>query len=190
MKRLLFPALLFLSLPLAAAELAGVKLDDQASVAGKALQLNGIALRTRFVFEVYVAGLYLPEKTGSAEAALAMPGPKRMTLVMRRDVGADQFAGSLMDGLKDNNSEQELAALKPQVESLLAMMQRIGEAKKGMVIDLEYAAPAGTLMKVDGAPQGAPMPGEGFFRALLRIWLGERPVSLEMKKALLGAAAQ
>jgi hypothetical protein len=39
---------------------------------------------------------------------------------------------------------------------------------------------------VNGALQGKPIGGEDFFRALLRIWLGDKPVSADMKKALLG----
>jgi hypothetical protein len=40
----------------------------------------------------------------------------------------------------------------------------------------------------NGAPQGKPIPGEDFYRALLRIWLGEKPVDGELKQAMLGGA--
>jgi len=186
MRRLLPLLLLAFSLQANCAELAGVKLDDTVTVAGKPLQLNGMAVRSRFVFDVYVAGLYLPEKTQSAEKALAMPGPRRMTLVMLRDVGADQFAGAVMDGLRDNNSEAELGALRAQVNALLATMLRIGEAKKGMVIDLDFTPGTGTSVRANGAPQGEPIAGDAFYPALLKTWLGERPVQPDLKKALLG----
>jgi hypothetical protein len=185
MKTALFLAVLVPAVA-AGAELEGVKLEDRVSVGAQALQLNGIALRTRVVFKVYVAGLYLPQKAQAAEAVLGMAGPKRMALVMLRDVGAAQFSDSLLDGLKDNLSEAELSALKPQIDALTAAMQRIGEAKKGMAIDLEYSPAAGTSIRVNGAPQGAAIEGDAFFRALLRIWLGDKPVSADMKKALLG----
>lgn len=184
--RYLLLCILVLSLPARSAEIAGVRLEDTVTVAGQRLQLNGIGLRSRFVFDVYVAGLYLPERTQSADSALAMPGAKRMTLVMLRDVPGDQLAGSLMDGLKETSTEAELAAVKAQVDGLLATMQRIGEAKKGMAIDLEYAPGAGTAIKVNGASQGPALPDEAFWRALLRVWLGERPVQADLKKRLLG----
>ena len=170
-----------------AAELEGVKLPDKVPAAGTELQLNGLGLRRRFVFRVYVAGLYLPQKSQSAAAVLAMPGPKRMALVMLRDVGAQQFSESLLAGLRDNLSAAELERLKPQVDELTARMARIGEAKEGATIELDYAPAAGTLMKLNGAPQGAPIAGEAFFQALLRIWLGDKPVQEDLKKALLGA---
>jgi len=183
-----YVAFLLLGLSLAAqgAEIAGVKLEDRAAVGAMALDLNGFGVRTRLVFDVYVAALYLPAKARSAQAALDQAGPKRMTLVMLRDVGADTLSSSLVEGLKDNNTDAELAAVKPQVDALVATMQRIGEAKKGMAIDLDYAPESGTSIRVNGAPQGGALPGEAFYRALLRIWLGERPVQPALKRALLG----
>lgn len=169
-----------------AAELEGVRLEERIRAGAQELQLNGIGLRLRAFFKVYVAGLYLQEKAAGAQAVLAAPGAKRVTLVMLRDVGAESFTASLADGLRDNLSESELARHQPQIDALMATMQRIGEAKKGATIVLDYAPAAGTTVQVNGAPQGAPIAGEEFFRALLRIWIGERPVSADLKKALLG----
>ena len=63
---------------------------------------------------------------------------------------------------------------------------RMKEAKKGMRITLDWVPAAGTQLTVDGKPSGAPIPGEDFYRALLKIWLGEHPVQDDLKKALLG----
>jgi hypothetical protein len=41
-------------------------------------------------------------------------------------------------------------------------------------------------MIVNGAPRGKPIAGEDFYRALLRIWIGDNPVQDDLKKALLG----
>ena len=115
-----------------------------------------------------------------------MPGPKRMNLVMLRDVDADSFSKSLRAALKDSNSEADLERLKPQIEALFAAIERIGEAKKGAVIALDFAPGAGTSLTVNGAQEMKPVAGDDFFAALLRIWLGQGPVAEQMKKALLG----
>ena len=44
----------------------------------------------------------------------------------------------------------------------------------------------GTVLSVQGKPMGRPIAGEDFYRALLRIWLGDKPVQDDLKKALLG----
>jgi hypothetical protein len=188
MKNLLFAIVFCVTTSALAAELEGVQLDERTRVGQQELQLNGMALRTRFFFKVYVAGLYLPQKTQEERSAIEMRGPKRMTLVMLRDVSAEQFATALLHGLRDSNDEAELARLKPQVDELMATIHRIGEAKKGMTIVLDFTPGAGTTLLVDGKPEGGPIAGDDFFAALLKVWLGEGPVAHQMKKALLGAA--
>ena len=178
------------AIPAFSAELEGVRLDDRIRVDGQELQLNGIAVRTRVIFKVYVAGLYLPARATNAEAALAAKGAKRIVLVMLRDASAQQFVDSIEDGLRRNNGEGELAAVRRQTDELLAKIRAIGQAKKGMQIVLDYAPSAGgTTLFVDGVAQGRSMPGERFNRALLRIWLGDNPGQPELKQALLGGFA-
>ena len=175
-----------------AAELEGVTLEDRVRVDDQELELNGIALRTRYIYvKVYVAGLYLPEKVTTAPAAFDIRGPKRIVLVMMREASADQFCESIGAGLRANNSEAELAQVRDQTEDLFAKIRGVAEARKGTRIMLDYAPSlAATTLFVDGAPQGKPMPGEDFYRALLRIWLGERPVQDDLKRTLLGQSEE
>jgi len=44
----------------------------------------------------------------------------------------------------------------------------------------------GTRVLVDGAPKGKPIAGDDFYRGLLRIWLGDKPVDADLKKGMLG----
>jgi hypothetical protein len=39
---------------------------------------------------------------------------------------------------------------------------------------------------VNGQPRGAVIAGEEFFTAVLRIWIGDKPVEASLKKGLLG----
>jgi Chalcone isomerase-like len=167
-------------------EIEGVKLEQSVQVGGAALQLNGAGIRTRAIFKVYVAGLYVPQKADSAGTLLAQKGPRRVAIAMLRSVDADSFSGALNDGLRANHSEQQLAALKPQIDALNANMKAVGEAKKGDVIHFEYTPEAGTRIIVNGQPRGSAIPGEEFFGAVLRVWIGEKPVDSSLKKALVG----
>jgi hypothetical protein len=179
--------LLCAALPAWGGEVAGVKLDDKAQVAGTGLELNGAGLRKRFIFEVYAIGLYLPKKTSSALEAASMPGPKRIEIRMLRDVSAAQFTEALADGIRGNHSEADAKALEPRLQQLADTMAQMKEAKNGSTILMDSSGGAMQLI-VDGKPAGAPIPGDDFFRALLRIWLGDKPVQDDLKKALLGMA--
>ena len=164
------------------AEVAGVKIDDRARVAETELALKGAGLRRRVFFQVYVIGLYVQDRKADA---LTQPGPKRVLIHMLRDVGADTFTQALAEGIKDNHTEQETQALEPRVKALADAVGTIGEAKKGMSIALDWTGKA-TQLVVDGKPVAAPIAGEDFYRALLRIWLGDKPVQDDLKKALAG----
>jgi hypothetical protein len=188
--RLFLAALIAAALGSASAqtvELEGVKFEPTAQVGSTALQLNGTGLRKRAFFKVYVAGLYTPQKATSAPALLAQKGPRRMVIAMLRNVDADSFSGALNDGLRANLSEQQLAGFKPQIDALNANLKAVGEAKKGDVIHFEFTPEAGTRVVVNGQAKGTAIPGEDFFGAVLRIWIGDKPVDGDLKKGLVGA---
>ena len=163
------------------AEVAGVKVPDE----DQRLVLNGAGLRKRVFFQVYVIGLYLAEKKTAAAEAIGAAGPKRVAIHMLRDVDAAEFAGALTDGMKPNLGEAEMKALEPRLKRLVAILGEMKTARTGMRVTLDWTG-AGTQVTVDGRPAGAPIEGEDFYRALLKIWLGDRPVQDDLKKALLG----
>src|SRR5579859_6873575 len=96
-----------------AAEVAGVTLEPSVQVAGTTLMLNGAGLRKKMFFKVYVIGLYVAQSGTDASALIAEPGPKRVAIHMLREVGADAFSDALRDGIRDNHSEAQAAALEP-----------------------------------------------------------------------------
>jgi len=176
--------LLFLLVsPAFGAEVAGVKIDEQIRVAEAPLVLKGAGLRKRFFVQVYAMGLYVADRKADP---VTQPGAKRVAMHMLRDVGADTFTAALVDGMRPNHDEATMKALEPRIARLGAIMAEMKEAKKGMVILLDWVPGSGTQVTIEGKPAGKPIEGEDFYRALLRIWLGEKPVQDDLKKALLG----
>ena len=170
-----------------AADVAGVRIEDKTKVGNNELTLNGAGLRKRAFFQVYAIGLYLPQKSAAPAAILEQAGPKRVAIHMLRNVGADAFTEALADGIRANHSDAETKALEPRLKELSAIMAELKEAKKGMAIALDWQPGAGTVLLVNGAAHGKPIAGEDFYRALLRIWIGDKPVQDDLKKALLGS---
>ena len=79
-----------------------------------------------------------------------------------------------------------MQALEPRIAQLGAAIGELKEAKKGMTINLDWDGKS-TQLVVDGRPAGSQIPGEDFYGALLRIWLGDKPVQEDLKKSLLGS---
>ena len=167
-----------------AADIGGVKLDDKVSMGTQELVLNGAGVRTRVVFKIYVASLYLPQKAGDLAAVLSR-SPRRIQLNLLRTLSADQLVEALNEGLNENNSAAELAAVKPQVDQLATIMRSFKEVKEKDVITLDYVDGA-TRIGLNGEVKGT-IGGDAFNQALTKIWLGEKPVQADLKKSLLGA---
>lgn len=167
--------------------LEGVKLEPSAQVGGAALQLNGAGVRVRVVFKVYVAALYVPQRSSDPATLLSQQGPRRVAITMLRNVDADTFAGALVDGLKANHDATQLAALKAPLDALTATLKAAGEAKKGDVIHLDFLPGTGTRVVINGQAKGEAIAGDAFYTALLRIWIGDKPVDDGLRKSLLGA---
>jgi hypothetical protein len=108
-----------------AAELEGVTMPDTQLVDGRLLVLNGIGLRTYSVFDIniYVAGLYLEQRTANAETILHSPGTKLLDLRFLHDVDAEEARKAWRDGFEHNcqlscyldphTAQQFLAAVTP-----------------------------------------------------------------------------
>jgi hypothetical protein len=188
LRRWLFATATFLlaSAAMAQVTVSGIKFDESTDVRGSKLQLNGAGTRYKAIFKVYVAGLYLPRKGGTTEEVLAMPGAKRMSITMLREIDSAEFGKMFSRGIEDN---MEKAAFSKLIPGVIRMSQVFSDHKKlgpGDTLSLEWVPGTGTLLTVKGIPQGEPFKEPEFFNALLRIWLGPNPADWKLKDALLG----
>jgi long-chain acyl-CoA synthetase len=180
----LVAACLLASAQLQAAEVAGVRIEDQAKSGATDLVLNGAGIRTKVFFKVYVGALYVPTKTNNAAAVIDAKEPRRVVLHLLRDLDADSLFGALLDGLKKNHGDVEMAALKPTIDQFERIMRGIGNAKTGDVIGIDFTS-SGVSIAHNGQARGN-VADENFGRALLKVWLGEKPADADLKRAMLG----
>ena len=165
-----------------AGEVAGVKMPDTVSVEGKTLKLNGIGLRKKVVFKVYVAGLYLESPSKDAAVVIASDQVKRVQLSVLRSLKAAQVTEAIAEGF-EKNSKAQMGALKDRLSKFNAMFADVVE---GDQILMTYVPGKGTLVSVKGAEKGS-VEGKDFADALFSVWLGPNPVQEDLKKALLGS---
>ena len=170
----------------AAVEVAGVKFDDSVTVAGKELKLNGAGLRTKVIFKVYAAGLYLAEKKTTVADVLAATGPRRVSITMLREVSSDEFGKSFMEGMSSNTDKTERTRILSQTMKFGEVFAQIQTLKKGDQMLLDWLPGEGTQCYLNGKKLGDSMPDVAFYNAVLRIWLGDKPVDSSLKPALLG----
>jgi hypothetical protein len=175
--------------PADAATVAGVHFPESVTITpeGPALVLNGAGERKILMLRIYAIALYLPVRASTLDDAVGIKGPKRMHMVMlRNEITAKQVHDHVIARIEDGTQPSEMAVMK----SRLADLEHIIEAERvinlGGSIMLDFVPSRGTLIRVNSVQKGDPIPGEDFYNALLRIWLGDRARSLTLRDQLLG----
>jgi hypothetical protein len=179
-------ALGLIAMPSEAKQLKGVTFPDEIKVDGTTLVLNGLGLRlaTSLKVKVYVAGLYVAEKSGDPQAILSSPAPQRLVLHFLRDVGNEDLAQSWDDGFEKNSADQ-IPALKERIEKIKSFTK---DMKTGQKLIFTYRPGTGIEVSIDDAVIGT-VEGDDFSKAFLLIWLGPNPPNQGLKDGLLGLAA-
>ncbi len=180
-------ALMMLALPpssaAAAIEVGGVVLPERVRIDPDSppLRLNGAGVHTRYVFvQLYVAALYLPAPQREAGALLAANDPQRLWLHFLREVSPERTRG-LWEKLGTNGGKlQQLGMRRDQFMAVFS-----DGLKKGDEIAFDYLPGQGTHIRLNGRTKTI-IPGEDFYDALLRVWLGAKPTSQGLKRNLLG----
>lgn len=176
-------ALLLMSTTAFAGEVAGVKMADRTTVDGKQLTLNGMGLRTKLVFKVYVAGLYTEKTSKDGNQLIASDQLKRVQMVMLRDLEKGKIVEAVVDGF-EKNAKAQMPALKQRLDSFVA---QIPDLKEGENLVITYVPGKGTMLTAKGRDSIA-VPGKDFADALFSVWLGRYPVDEKLKSGMLGAS--
>ncbi len=173
--------LLFVT-PIFAGTLAGITLPDSLKINDQTLVLNGMALRKKVVFKVYVAGLYLPAKEKNSETILAADKTRCTVMHFVRSVDAGKISEAWFEGLQANTPNYA-PELKKQFDVLATLME---DVKEGDKLVFTYHPGKGTEVKVKGVVKGT-LGDKAFADALFACWIGKKPGPGEsFKNGLLG----
>ena len=169
-----------LNVPARAAELAGATLPDTLSAGDKTLKLNGLGLRKKAMFKVYVGGLYLESASKDAAAILAADQARAIRMYFLRGLTKAQLVEAFQEGFKANAKDK--AGQKAAFDKMLAL---VPDVKEGETLTFTYVPGKGTTLRVGDRDLGA-FEGKGFADAVLSIWLGAKPPTEDLKKGMLG----
>ena len=178
-----------LSAPALALEVGGTNFPDTVTVAGKPLVLNGAGVRYKAMFKVYSAALYVPQKSQSVAEVSSTDTPKRLRLVMLRDIDSSEMGNMFARGMEENTDRGNMVKLLP---GIMRMSQIFTDHKRmvpGNSIQMDWVPGTGEVLALSGQTQAEPFREPEFFRALMGIWLGPKPADWKLKDALLGKEA-
>ncbi len=184
MKKILFFSLVclaFISSAQTTKTISGVKVPLSTTVGSKELVLNGGGLREKYFFDLYVATLYLKAK--SNEAGKVVYNDTEMAIhikIVSDKVTREKFIETVREGFSTVTHGK---ATKEQINKFIGFFS--DDIKNGDKIHLEFVPGTGLQVKKNGVLKGT-IAGLEFKQALFSIWLGDKPVDDDLKKALLG----
>jgi hypothetical protein len=166
-----------------AAVLAGVTMPDSQVVDGTQLVLNGIGLRTYSILgiKIYVAGLYLAQRSNNAESILNSPGPKVLDIRFLRDVDAEEAHKSWRNGFANNCRPPECSVDQRDVEEFVSRVPAVHDGDESRILFTSK----GARLTLNGQLMGN-IADPHFAQVLLRTFLGPAPPTPRLKRELLG----
>src|SRR5271167_4916624 len=106
------------------ASLAGVTLPDTVQVGGKTLVLNGLGVRTKLMVKVYVAGLYLEQKSSDSNAIIKADAPKQIVMKFVHGASKSQMTDAFDESFKDNTPDA-YKTMKADIDRLLGALDPV-----------------------------------------------------------------
>lgn len=164
-----------------AAELSGVKMPDTLTLGDKALKLNGLGMRKKSIFKVYVGALYVEAASKDAAAIVAADAPKAIKMHFVRSIDKEKLNEGFKEGF-EANAKDKLAAEKAGIDKFMSLTS---DVKDGDEWQFAYVPGKGTTVSHGDKEMGL-IEGKGFADALFLLWLGPKPPSEDLKKGMLG----
>lgn len=164
-----------------AGSLAGVTLPDTVELGGTTLVLNGLGLRKKFVVKVYVAGLYLDQKSSDPSAIIKADAPKRIVMQFLHGASKNQMADAFDESF-NNNAPDAKKTMKADIDRLLGALEPV---KEGDQMVFTYVPGTGTTLAINGKDK-LTIAAPAFGPVLFSVWLGPKPPNEDLKKGILG----
>ena len=177
---LTFMALLTMSNTSHGRDLEGVSLPDSYQVGNAHLVLNGMGLREKLIFKVYVAGLYLPQATSNADDIIRSDTTKALVMQFTRDIPRDKLVQAYTEAFAGN--APELAARqKTNVDNFFTFLT---DVKNGNRLSFVYEPGKGSMFTNNAGK--LIIANKEFADLYLQVYIGPKPPTPTLKRGLLG----
>lgn len=167
-----------------ALDIAGIKLPDAYPSAGQQLALNGAGIREKWMFDLYVGGLYLQSPNKDAKTVVAADENQSIRLHIISDkITSERMISATTEGF-EKSLDGKMAPLQSQIDDFIATFKE--PIKVGDYFDLTYVKGEGVHVAKNGKDVKT-IAGLDFKKALYGIWLSENPVQESLKEKMMGA---
>lgn len=162
--------------------ISGITFSDSYTAGKDKLVLNGGGTREKYWMDMYVAGLYLPEKTRDAKAIISANSSMAIRMcIVSSLITSDKMTTAVEEGFKKSTGGKT-DAIKDKIEAFKKAFS--DPIKVNDVFDVVYT-PEKTAIWKNGSLKSE-IDGLDFKMAVFGIWLGEQPADKGLKDGMLG----
>jgi len=173
--------LLLLGVSSNAKTIGDVTLPDKLS--NPPLVLNGAGVRSKFIFDLYVGGLYLQNPTKDAEEIINADKPMAIKLYITSSlISSDKMKNVTMEGF-EKSTKGDMKPLKEKIDKFIDVFKE--EIKGGDSYTFLYIPNEGVKIYKNGK-LASTIKGLDFKKALFGIWLCDEPAQESLKEEMLG----
>jgi len=159
-----------------------VKMPDTYAWESKELKLVGAGTRSKWFVDLYVAGLYLLDEGGSAEAILEADKPQRIALhITSGMITSERMTEAILEGF-ETATGGNTAPVQADIDRFIGVFD--DPVKEGDEFSLMYVPGKGVKVLKNGKYQDT-VGDLAFKQALFGIWLSDTPVDEDLKAELL-----
>jgi len=155
-----------------ALEIEGVELPNTLKAGKTELVLNGAGVRTKFMMDMYVAGLYLEKKSHDAEKIIQADEPMAIRLHITSKLISSKKMVSATEAGFVTATEGNTAPIQKKIDSFISVFKK--GIQRNDVYDLVYIPGTGVEAGKNGTILET-IPGIEFKQALFGIWLCKNP---------------
>lgn len=188
MKRLFVLAIFLLSPQLQALVIDDVDIREiiPATANAPELYLKGASMRRAYaIVDTYIGELYVEDTSLNTQQLIEADKTRRMVFhVVSSRVSARRFTSAINDGLSINLTNEQMTLIKDRVDKLVGLFDY--KFVEGTIGYIQWS-PAEQVSRIviDGIEKGT-VKGKDLNDAMLKIWIGDHPVSERFKRQVMG----
>ena len=180
---LLTSTLILMSPAIKAGEIGGINMPEALETGQTKLYLNGAGIRKKFFMDLYVAGLYLEEKSDDPEVIIEADEPMAIRLhIISSMITSKKMEKATREGF-ENATGGNIEPIKVQIEEFITVFKE--EIKEDDIYDLIYVPGKGMKISKNNESRSI-IKGFPFKKAMFGIWLSDKPAQKSLKKKMLG----
>lgn len=176
--------LCYLTAPAQAANIGGVQLKETIKLGKENLLLNGAGQRTKFFIDLYIAALYLSEKTDDAQFIIDAEEVMIIQIhVISNLITSDKLIQGTTEGFI-KSTRNNTAPIQGQIHDFLDAFKE--PITIGDIFEIVYQPGKGVAVVKNRHVVKKLSENLSFKRALFGIWLSDDPAQASLKNRLLG----